>query len=1261
MRFFATGPNIPSHLLEQQSLGNVIFFCGAGVSMPAGMKDFWGLTKAIVDHLTPEQASQAFDGEPGLDRIFNRLVRECGRRAVDQRIYEELKTPRKPRIDCHRWILSLSKGVNGTPQVITTNFDLLFERAMPRIPWVVPPLLPDLDLQSRIDGIVYLHGRLTKPAPGSVANYVVSSSDFGRAYLSEGWAGRFVKALRERFTLVFLGYRAEDPPMRYLLEGLNSRGNDAFNSPIYAFVPGDAGDAEEEWHDRGVTPICYDKADGHSALWKTLEVWAGSVEDPEAWRNRLLGLAAREPEDLAPFERGQVAQLVSTKQGAKLFADADPRPPASWMCVFDNHARFAKPRSRSWDDRTEVDPLDLFGLDDDPERPVSTSGLQAEARGINLLAWRQGDAIFPERTSLTGGPPQWLRPLPERLFHLSRWFASVSHQVAAVWWAAGWKTLDATLLSEVQRQFQVRRRDYSPVAAQFWRLYLEFNERAIPDVSDFSWFDFRRLLPLDGWSHATLRAFTRLIEPRVEFTRPPYDPPCPPRLPWEEVHHRRAFEGVVRVLERHGENLEVPEAHLAEVVELVRQSLVRCSALLDEVGTLYWRTPSLHPTGARGEYVHGKKAHHFLWFKTLFDQLSDADPQAARREVGQWPRDDEYFFGKLTIYAAMKSAVVSGSDAYAMLLELSDEIFWAREQQREFLFTLRARWGEFSEKQRRRLERRIAGGPPRYENEKAAEFRRRRAADAASRLRWLELNQCALSPVTARTLSRLKRVDPRWSDGWAQSADDSLDPKGGIVERVTELRGLDQLPLSEVIAGARQRSEDRIAELKDYRPFEGFVASHPFRALSALRLALRKGEFPVRYWQNLLSCWPEDTDVRLRWLAAEALGLLSSENALQLRYYLPQWLRKQLPALAKQDRRCALRIFDAVAAPYLDAASDMTKSGLGTSSVGGVVQDRSEVSINKAINGPVGTLAQCLWDFIPPGTKPRRRMPTDVGSRFEKLFAIPGDGGGHAVCIVTQHMAWLDYWYRNWATEVVLPLFSLQHPKAEAAWHGLARDQSWIGVAALRALNPDFIAMLKGEVPWTLDESEFRCHMQRLVELSRPIDKGGAIVTFEQVRSVLMAVSDERRADAVSQLIQILSSDRDKQLWKSFVKPFIENAWPRQMRFRTERASREFARLAESAEDDFPDVVRTLLDLDLLRPVAHLDMFTYRISKQQEEGQKDFAFKYPAQTLQLLNALIADDRSQMPYELGKTLEVIAEIDPSLRQAPAWRRLQDLAG
>src|SRR3546814_4236452 len=104
-------------------------------------------------------------------------------------------------------------------------------------------------------------------------------------------------------------------------------------------------------------------------------------------------------------------------------------------------------------------------------------------------------------------------------------------------------------------------------------------------------------------------------------------------------------------------------------------------------------------------------------------------------------------------YAAMFSGVVSASQATALLSELNDKIFWEPRCQRELLFTLRARWPDFTSRQRRAIERRIVKGPTRWEEEKASDFRRRRAVYAAERLAWLELNGCPLTPATAKKRS----------------------------------------------------------------------------------------------------------------------------------------------------------------------------------------------------------------------------------------------------------------------------------------------------------------------------------------------------------------------------------------------------------------------------------------------------------------------------------------------------------------------------
>lgn len=60
MRFHEHGPDIPDELLVARDEGNVLFFCGAGVSLAyAGLADFLKLAEDVIDDLGSLTGSQA--------------------------------------------------------------------------------------------------------------------------------------------------------------------------------------------------------------------------------------------------------------------------------------------------------------------------------------------------------------------------------------------------------------------------------------------------------------------------------------------------------------------------------------------------------------------------------------------------------------------------------------------------------------------------------------------------------------------------------------------------------------------------------------------------------------------------------------------------------------------------------------------------------------------------------------------------------------------------------------------------------------------------------------------------------------------------------------------------------------------------------------------------------------------------------------------------------------------------------------------------
>jgi hypothetical protein len=1256
MRFFSDGPIIPSYLLNQRNEGNVIFFCGAGISRRAGLPDFAGLTQDIAQRLVARKALDALDRKESSDRVFRHLVQEFGQYEIDRQIHKALTARRKADLSCHRTILDLSTGIDGCPQVVTTNFDLLFEKADHRIrkQSFEPPFLPDLSLQSSFEGVVYLHGRLRTPEIGKSSGYIISSADFGRAYLSEGWATKYVKSLREQFTIVLLGYSAEDAPMRYLLEGLSSADNASYKSPIYAFTQGDEGDAEEEWQDRGVTPICYPKSDGHIALWDTLAAWATAVRDPKAWNEKVISIAQKRPRDAAPHERGQVIDLVSSNYGAKIFSEVTPAPTGEWMCVFDPNVRYSKPRKPAWDSETEIDPLDLYGLDDDPPRPPTKTNGETEVPGFNVLGWKLGDPSFPEKTDLRGWNSLWASQLPDRLSSIAKWFASVMHEPAAVWWAAGWKQLNPQLIWFVQRRLHSENPEVPKQALTFWNLYFEGSNRGELRDRQFSWYDFTSMVKAQGWSGPLLRFFGKIAQPQVEFNRRDYGVNYPTEQSWNDLPLAQLVNTKLKLLDRHNDKIHIPSENLAEFLVVMRQSLVTASTLLAEIETDFWQMPTLHSETGHGEAYHGHKAQFFLWFRSLFVQLIRIDSRLAAVEARSWPVNDKYFFGKLSIFAAMHPTVMTPTQVCDLFSALEDDIYWDHHHQREFLFTLRSRWDEMSEVQRRSIEGRILKGPPKWKNEKPTEFRRRRAVYSAERLRWLELNDCPLTPTAKLKLDGLKKVDPQWSEEWAKNADGSYEGRSGTVERVIDTQGIETVAIGAVLDAARAKTERRFGEFRDYRPFDGLVNLRPFGALSALRRELRQGRAPTDFWQSLLTNWPDETALRLRWLLAETIERLPNEALLSLRHYLPRWLQKHWGGLADANRPRALRLFDSVSKVYINAEREITKSAIGETTVGGVVQDRSQVSMSKAINSPIGVLTQTFWHLMPETANVDGPLPEGVAERLEGLISANGDGGGHAVCVIMSHFPWLDHWFSEWTHRVLLPVLLVKNPLSEAAWHGYAYSQHWPSTKTLKVLCPSLLALLKGDAQWTLEQSERRTLIQKMVVLMRPENAGGPLISFEAAKLVFMALDEQGRSDALWMLGKIAS---EASGWDTFVKPFIEHAWPRQVRFRTEKTSSSFANLIESSGDSFPDAVRTIIGL--LKPVPHLSSVIYRLSKKSDEGSLDFAQKHPSETLMFLDALVPNDRSQMPYGLEVALQMISDAAPALQRTKAWRRLSDL--
>ena len=339
-----------------------------------------------------------------------------------------------------------------------------------------------------------------------------------------------MRELLRNYVIVLLGYSANDPPVRYLLEGLHSRG-DSTPAGIFAFDQGSESDVTERWKNRGVQSLAYPVSDSaHSALWDTLRAWAHRADDPDAWRRTIVAMASQGPRHLEAYQRGQVAALMSTSAGAKIFADAEPAPPAEWLCTFDRSARYAEPRSRLGEGE-EFDPLANYGLDDDPPRAPNGS-TRVPLFGRDVVSLLPHDERTDHRKRLAGSPDGPTDPLPPRLFHLVRWFVRIMHEPAAAWWAATHHGLHPQLLTQIEWRLERSDNRVHDRAYKIWALLLEKFRRSPPDNHDHAWYAFTPKLKREGWSRRVLREFEQVIDPYLEAKRHWSRAPRPPIADW---------------------------------------------------------------------------------------------------------------------------------------------------------------------------------------------------------------------------------------------------------------------------------------------------------------------------------------------------------------------------------------------------------------------------------------------------------------------------------------------------------------------------------------------------------------------------------------------------------------------------------------------------------------------------------------------------------------------------------------------------------
>jgi hypothetical protein len=1250
MRFIPNGPSIPDALLSARDEGRVVFFCGAGVSLAkANLPDFINLTKQVILELGVGEdepvskllrADQEIKDKIGesvlsIDRIFGLLERDFVDSDIESAVAKTLKLSSLPNLTAHQTMLKLAKTSEGITRLITTNFDRLFEASDPSLPYWYPPKLPNSN-EHEFDGIIHLHGIVNEEYDGADGNgFILSSSEFGHAYLAEGWATQFIKTILEKYIVVFVGYSADDPPVRYLLEALNKRAHTL--KGMYAFHCNCDGDAQNAWASKGVEPIV---SDDYLSLWESMEAWAVRAENPNLWVQDVLSKAQKGPFSMQPHERGQVAHIVSTIEGMRKFSLISEPLPAEWLCVFDSALRYARPTRNFWDENSQtIDPLERYGLDSDTFIPVDPDDIYFK-REVSVDAWNCFSLMDSDKevfqmhnfSSLMGYNARNMPRLSTRLSLLGEWVMRVADDPVTVWWAIKQNGIHPEIMERIQHYYRYQKK--KPEIEKLWQNLTKIwsNKDAMHDLQlhDLeeifrnNQYNMESFLMLIDYYRPVLNVDTGSLYmafPPVEKGRNIYD----------VVNFEIKYRGLL--------DIEIPDEYLVYYIKEFRYILERIVVLEK---TLCRRQSSIDPINQEADPHHelshdDKLSPYVVHFVNLIQRLIEKDISAAKQEFLSWGKDD-HVFARLSVWISSEVRLFAGSEAANIILELDDGVFWDSYSQRDLLITLKKRWHDYNRKSRKLIEKRILQGRKQYKFEKDTEYLNDRSWQVLDYIYWLALEGCTLSFNLEKETQKLMKLAPNWKTEYAQKADRSLQGRGGSVRTNTNYDELLALPLQDILKKSMPKREEFLLE---HRPFSGLSEAKPVRAFSALTNASKENKYPEWAWKTFLYAQSREADkIKFTTLIAARILLIPVEQVRDIMHPLIQWYEK----IAKRLLQYSPDLFDQLWNRFIHLLT--IYPALGESGIKSNAKHYEWVT--HAINTPEGKLVDLLIDILPGDTTPDNGFAEKWIICVEQLLHLPQSSYRFALVRLSRNLNWFFYIDQEWTKQKLLPFLETSVDDKEAFFAGFLRSSKVPAIDLYQILKPHMLELAISNG----DSKRFGNNLTGMLLIGwGEVDSNSSerLVSDNEMRSVLISSDENFRLMVLSNLLRW---SREKSIdWEEKIPLFLKKVWPRHKKAKSALVLARICDLVLSNERIFPKVIDDLIKLLKGSSVGQIQRSGFQIL------DNTIIDEYPEKVLDLLFTILSDNTQEWPYMINNVLDKIVKTNSSLRTNSKFIELQ----
>ena len=1052
--------------------------------------------------------------------------------------------------------------------------------------------------------LVHLHGRIQPEQDRS--DLVLSSADFGRAYLTERWAARFVTALFRDFTVLFVGYSLSDPVMKYLVDAVaveRAKGDNL--GMAYAFVGCDFAErakVEAAWNARNVVPIVYDHKDDHALLHDTLRKWVDVRGGPQ-YRTRIALEGIRAYPDPGNPEIARVTWALEQFDAARELAQAPPFTDEEdfpkverWLDVFDEAGLLSRTG------RT-------LHLVDSGSRSQSPLRLDEVTRQLacwisrhlhvpQVLGWvlRKLGRIHPElRRELWHNLAKPAEAIPARLRHL--WTVLLDEQVQ-----------DPSRLVYLEEQY--KEADH----AEKRRLEEVLLSSLVP-----------RLTVVAGPSDRAV--FRRLGSSGAR-----------PISPIEACGHLRVRLG--------HDGLRLDLMTLLSDPEFLCRHAERIAALLDDALVLLRHDDEVltdpATNRARSDYPQwiaaGTDRFHsrHAWTRLIdlardsYFALAKEDRARAAALLERWAQSEETTCKRLLLHALSEDDASEIGMAEAVLLRGKAPGIWDPYLRNEVLRFLNKAGSRLRPGLVKRLVRAIHTGPKITGPERHGIDSAGLAHAKVARLVELHLSGAKLDTesrglvaetVAGRSADDFDDRNDVFAEPWAEVVrGDGLRARvlldGPLADLQDVLCGeIDQLEWEDLDAVVR-RGAAKVAEALRECAEAGKYPPEPWRCLMSYLASMRRDGNAVSDVEDgvarVLSASPDDLLANVAVTAADFVQAIGQA-----------WGRGREPEFRVLWKRT------------------WTKASSG-------VEIDNVDPVTRALNHTSGKLAEAaMFRLSKHEARFQKGLPPSVWPYFDSIATSPDAHPGRVLLA-----ARLNYLFAidpGWTEEQLIRRLDLSANPLEALdlWAGFAWSPS-IGPNLLGAIKDSYLAVIARD---DLPSRTIRGLVDLLIAICLGIPEH---LTKREMRAAIEGLSEKSLCVALRSLERRLTGSYSEraQTWNDKIEPWLQDFWPREGSRNSTATSERMMSLVIGSGDGFPEAVS--LCKPFLKPVEK--HYLWRLVHLEEH-----IAKHPAAVLEFLSQVVLQELPRLfRLDLREMLKAVAGVQPELLGDPGFRRLNRIA-